>query len=98
SPARRAVFWFDAHGDLHTPATTGSGFLDGTGLATAMGLGFQALASSIPGFVPVAPDDVFLLGARDLDAPEAELVAASPMTHLPPAAVSELGDVLRRAP
>jgi len=28
TPARRAIFWFDAHGDCNTPDTTTTGFLD----------------------------------------------------------------------
>src|SRR5262245_59703923 len=31
TPASRAIFWFDAHGDCNTPETTTTGFLDGTG-------------------------------------------------------------------
>ncbi|MCM0640993.1 arginase family protein [Cellulomonas wangsupingiae] len=34
APERRvAVLWLDAHGDLQTPATSASGFLDGMSLA-----------------------------------------------------------------
>ena len=65
-PAPRAIFWFDAHGDCNTPETTASGFLDGTGLAVALGLCWRQLAASVPGFQPVAPEATFLLGARDL--------------------------------
>jgi arginase len=32
TPARRAIFWFDAHGDCNTPDTTTTGFLDGMDL------------------------------------------------------------------
>ena len=63
-PAPRAIFWFDAHGDCNTPETTASGFLDGTGLAAALGLCWRQLAASVPGFQPVAPEATFLLGAR----------------------------------
>jgi arginase len=77
TPSRRAVFWFDAHGDLNTPDTTPSGFLDGQGLATALGNGWKQLAATVPGFQPVAPTDTFLLGARDLDPPEQGLIDSS---------------------
>ena len=99
TPARRALFWFDAHGDLNTPDTTTSGFLDGTGLATALGLCWHQLAAGIPGFQPVAPEATFLLGARDLDPPEAALVDRGPVTAVPTARLSvELPELLRRAP
>ena len=74
-PASRAIFWFDAHGDCNTPETTASGFLDGTGLAVALGLCWRQLAASVPGFQPVAPEATFLLGARDLDPGEIALLA-----------------------
>ncbi len=83
-PARRPVFWFDAHGDLNTPDTTTTGFLDGMALAIAQGLCWQRLAASIPGFRPVVAEDVFLLGARDLDPPERALVERGAPVLLPP--------------
>lgn len=73
----RAVFWFDAHGDCNTPETTQSGFLDGSALATALGWCWRSLASTIPGFRPVHEDSTLLLGARDLDSLEADLVHRS---------------------
>src|SRR4030095_5287167 len=74
TPARRAIFWFDAHGDCNTPETTTTGFLDGTGLSTTLGLCWHQMAAAVPGFQPVAPEATFLLGVRDLDPPEAELL------------------------
>lgn len=88
TPARRAIFWFDAHGDCHTPDTTSSGFLDGTGLATALGLGWHQLSSTVPGYSPVEPAATFLLGARDLDPPEQALLAASAITAVSPKNIS----------
>ena len=46
------VLWLDAHPDFHTPATTGSGYLAGMGLAGACGLwdtGFGAGLDPAPG-------------------------------------------------
>ena len=74
------LFWFDAHGDLNTPETTTSGFMDGMGLAVATGLGWQRLAASVPGFQPVEPRDTYLLGVRDLDPPEAAHIRESGTT------------------
>jgi arginase len=88
TPARRAIFWFDAHGDCNTPETTITGFLDGTGLATALGLCWHQLTASVPGFERVQPEATFLLGARDLDAPEAALIAETAIT---PISVTQIG-------
>ena len=98
TPARRAVFWFDAHGDLNTPETTESGFLDGTGLATALGLCWAHLVATIPGYQPVEPEATFLLGARDLDPPEAALVGSARITAVAATGVpAELKTLLARA-
>ena len=76
------VLWFDAHGDFNTPETTVGGFLDGMALATVVGRCWTSLSAGVPGFTPVAEQNVVLVGARDLDPAEAELLAASGVTHL----------------
>ena len=99
TPSRRALFWFDAHGDLNTPDTTASGFLDGTGLATALGLCWHRLAAGIPGFQQVELQATFLLGVRDLDPPESALLARERMTAVTADRIStELPELLDRAP
>ncbi len=69
------VVWFDAHGDFNIPDTTRSGFLDGMGLATAAGLGWKALAKTLPGFRPVLPSHILHVGGRDFDPAEERLFA-----------------------
>ena len=99
TPSRRAIFWFDAHGDMNTPDTTASGFLDGTGLATALGLCWHRLASSIPGFRPLEREATFLLGVRDLDPPEVALLADGSITAVAAERISDkLPLALARAP
>ena len=73
-PRRTGVLWFDAHGDLNTPETSTSGFFDGMTFAMLLGRGFRALAATIPHFEPLPVAQAALLGARDLDPPERELV------------------------
>jgi len=99
APAPRAIFWFDAHGDCNTPETTASGFLDGTGLATALGLCWRQLADSVSGFQAVAPEATFLLGVRDLDPGEVALLAGSRVTVVPAERIpTDLPQLLARAP
>ena len=62
---RLAVVWFDAHGDLNTPETSPSG--------NEWGMPLRMLLDS----ETVAPDDVALIGARDLDPPEEEFIERS---------------------
>jgi arginase len=64
-----SLLWLDAHGDFNTPDTTPSGFLGGMCLAGAVGL-WETGHGVGPG-----PERVVLVGARDLDAAEEELMA-----------------------
>ena len=66
-PDRLGVVWFDAHGEFNTPETTLSGFLDGMPIAIATGRCWKSVAATIPGFSPVAEENLVLVGARDLD-------------------------------
>jgi arginase len=59
-----ALVWFDAHGDLNTPETSPSG--------NPWGMPLRMLLDS----GAVEPEDVVLLGARNLDLPEEEYVAS----------------------
>ncbi|MBB4638242.1 arginase family protein [Longimicrobium terrae] len=70
------VVWMDAHGDLNTPETSRSGFLDGMALAILTGHCWAPMAASLLPR-PVAEDHVLLVGARDLDAGEQALLADS---------------------
>lgn len=62
---RVALLWFDAHGDLNTPETSPSG--------NDWGMPLRRLLDS----GAVAPDDVALIGARNLDPPEEEFIERS---------------------
>src|SRR5438105_2001173 len=75
--AGTGIAWFDGHGDFNTPETTVSGFLDGMALAVATGRCFRPMAGSVPGFTPVAEQDAFLVGSRDVDPAEREALADS---------------------
>lgn len=65
-----AVLWMDAHADFHTPDTTRSGFLDGMAVSVVAGDCWRTLAATIPGFRPVAPEGILLLGTRDVEKAE----------------------------
>ncbi len=93
-----SVLWCDAHGDYNTPETTVGGFLDGMALATLTGACWRGMAGAVPGFTPVDPSRVWLLGARDLDAREAEALRASPIRRVPASAIdAPLADDAARA-
>ncbi|MFB6129277.1 MAG: arginase [Salinigranum sp.] len=92
------VLWFDAHGDFNTPATTPSGNVHGMPLAALLGVGdFDDVAwANAPG---VREENVALVGLRDLDPEERELVRESDVTALPMPEIDERGiaDVVEEA-
>ncbi|MBW8350857.1 arginase [Bacillus sp. IITD106] len=68
------VIWFDAHGDLNTEDTSPSGNIHGMPLAASMGFGHPSL-TGIGGYSPkVNTENVVIIGARDLDKGERELI------------------------
>ena len=71
------IAWFDAHGDFNTPDTTTSGFLDGTALSAVVGRSWRELALTVPGFRPLPEECVCMIGARDLDPAEKDLLSRS---------------------
>jgi arginase len=71
------IVWFDAHADFNTPETTKTGFTDGMGLATAVGHCWTTMAESVPGFSPVAEENVVLAGVRDVEPSEQRRITAS---------------------
>jgi len=68
------VIWFDAHGDLNTGETSPSGNIHGMPLAASLGYGHPRLVQ-IGGRTPkLKAENVVIIGARDLDAGERELI------------------------
>jgi len=71
------VIWLDAHADFNTPETTTTGFLDGMALAALAGRCWHGMTAAIPSFQPVSDAHVTLVGARDVDPAEEQLLAQS---------------------
>ena len=71
---RLGVIWVDAHTDMNTPDSSPSGNVHGMPLACALGIGPKSLIHLVPGGPALQPEDVAVIGARDVDAGEAELV------------------------
>lgn len=91
------VAWFDAHGDFNTPETTSSGFLDGNAVAIITGRCWTQLALTIPDFTPVADDRVCLIGTREVDPLERDLLEASLVDVVDPTHLrTALGSTLDR--
>lgn len=68
------VIWYDAHGDMNTDETTPSGNIHGMPLAANLGLGHKVLTEFGGSSPKVKRDHVVIVGARDLDKAERELI------------------------
>jgi len=68
------ALWFDAHGDLNTPATSPSGNVHGMPLAASLGAADGAFASELWPLPALDPARTMLIGVRSLDEGEKEVV------------------------
>lgn len=72
SKQRIGLLWIDAHSDINTPESSPSGNVHGMPLGAIMGL-FPGPLTDMYGFCPkVKPDNVVLVGIRDVDNVERE--------------------------
>lgn len=82
-----AVVWFDAHGDLNTPASSPSGHFHGMVLRTLTGDGPPDYARALRR--PLDPRQIFLAGTRDLDPDEAAFIARAGVNMSVPEALAD---------
>ena len=74
---RIGLIWVDAHADMNTPESSPTGNIHGMPLATLLGMGHAQLVE-MGGFAPkVEAKNVCLIGIRDIDAAEREIVKRS---------------------
>jgi len=83
------IVWYDAHGDMHTMATTSTGLLGGMPYAVCLGWEFDDWRERAGLATPVRPEAAALIGASDLDPEEEEALAAHPIARLDAAEMGE---------
>ena len=99
---RLGLIWIDAHGDFNTPETSPSGNIHGMPLAAIAGFGDERLVT-LKGReragAKVAPRNIAIVGARDLDDDERRLLERSHVAVFSMEAVDRLGmcETMRRA-
>lgn len=71
------LIWVDAHTDMNVPSTSPSGNVHGMPLAALLGYGDERLGALVCEPPAVRPEHVSILGARDVDGPERDLVSES---------------------
>jgi arginase len=76
------LIWMDAHADINTPQTSPSGNVHGMPVAALTGLGPDEL-KDIFGWSPkVAPENLVLIGLRDIDATEKANIRRAGITEV----------------
>ena len=73
------VVWIDAHGDFNTPESSPSGNLHGMPLATLLGLGDDGWVNLGRPGPKLTVENVILIGVRDLDQAERQMLKDSRM-------------------
>ncbi len=74
------LVWFDAHGDFNTRHTTLSGMLGGMPVAVCAGLTYPRWRELSHIVAPLPTDRIVMVDARNLDAPEEQLIRATDIT------------------
>lgn len=93
------VVWIDAHADFNTDETTPSGNIHGMILASLAGLGNSSL-TNVGGWSPkVHTESIVIVGARDLDTGEKELLRTHSIHVFTMSDIDQLGisEVMRQA-
>jgi arginase len=90
-PGDLGVVWFDAHGEFNTPETTTTGFIDGMGLAIAVGHCWKAIARRVPGYFTLPEQNVVMAGVREVDPAERGRLDASRVTVIDADRIQEQG-------
>jgi arginase len=96
------LIWLDAHGDFNTHQTTPSGNIHGMPLAALCGYGDERLVTlggMLEGGPRISPQNVAIVGVRDLDPAERDLMREAGVTVYSMEAVDRygIGEVIRRA-
>ncbi len=68
------LIWIDAHPDINTDKTTTTGNIHGMPVAALLGMGEPKLTSILTPEVKLRPENIVMLGLRDIDPPELEFL------------------------
>lgn len=84
------VLWLDAHPDMHTLNSTGSGNLHGTPFAYLLGLqGFEGIYPELK--APIPAENVCMMGIRSVNPAERERIQSLPMEVFDMRRIDEIG-------
>ncbi|MBN1567578.1 MAG: arginase [Acidobacteria bacterium] len=72
---RIGLLWIDAHPDSNTPQTTLTGNIHGMTVAISLGHGYDALVNCFGLSPKIHPEDVCMIGVKDMDSAEAKFLS-----------------------
>ena len=85
------VIWYDAHADSNTAETSPSGNIQGMPLAASVGAGHADLVQ-VGGYKnKIKPENIVLVGVRDIDPGEREFIHANKIKYFTTQDVQEIG-------
>ncbi|MDD1779747.1 arginase [Enterovibrio sp. ZSDZ35] len=85
------LVWFDAHADMNIPGISPSGNVHGMPLAHLLGYGDKDFTSILSANTKIKPENVALVGVRDIDEKEKELIRQSGVKVYSMRDIDELG-------
>lgn len=85
------LIWIDAHGDFNTPETSPSGNIHGMPLAALIGEGHKELVDVGRPGPKILPENIVMIGQRDLDVAEKKRLKASGITVFTMREIDEQG-------
>jgi len=88
---RHGLIWFDTHGDYNSPETTHSGNIHGMPLAVANGIGAEELTIIGGPQKKISEENTVIIGARELDIDESEMLHKSKITVFTMSDIDQLG-------
>ncbi len=85
------LIWIDAHGDFNTPQTSPSGNIHGMPLAALVGEGHKSLVNVGHPGAKIMPENVVMIGQRDLDPNERARLKKAGITVFTMRSIDEQG-------
>ncbi len=87
----RGLIWFDAHADINTSESSPSGNIHGMPVSAILGKGHSDLANFDQPGPKLPAENVVLVGLRDVDRKEADILDASGVSYYTMRDVDEMG-------
>jgi arginase len=94
-PLKVGLVWLDAHADINTPETSLSGLLAGMPVAVAVGFCLERLRLKCGMELPIPTKHVTMVGVRDVDPLEQEIMEGSDIRHISVDDIRQLRPIIK---